>query len=91
MTGAVLMLSIAYGAPPEYAKTPPIGHTMLWSVLRTERTGPTRSGVVRVEDRGEARDAALDDLLVHDVGLVDAVLRVRSVRVVDLHRDRAAA
>ena len=38
------MLSIAYCAPPEYTKTPPIGHTMLWSVLRTERTGPTRSG-----------------------------------------------
>ena len=48
---------------------------MLWSVLRTDRTGPTRVGRVRVEDRGEARDAALDDLLVHDVGLVDAVLR----------------
>src|SRR5437016_8041996 len=43
-TGAVLIDSIAYGAPPEYANTPPIGHTRLWSVLRTERTEPTRVG-----------------------------------------------
>src|SRR5438105_10784192 len=38
------MLSIAYWAPPEYAKTPPIGVTMLWSVLRTDRTDPTFAG-----------------------------------------------
>ena len=28
---------------------PPIGHTMLWSVLRTERTGPTRSGACELK------------------------------------------
>ena len=32
---------------------------------------------VRVEDGGESGDAALDDLFVDDVGLVDAVLRMR--------------
>ena len=34
-----------------------------------------RVGVLRVEHRGEAGDAALDDLLEHDVGLVEARLR----------------
>ncbi len=44
VTGADLMLDTAYGAPPEYTKMPPIGVTTLWSVLRTERTGPATSG-----------------------------------------------
>src|SRR5262245_61611205 len=43
------MESIAYCAPPEYTNTPPIGHTMLWSVLRTDRTDPTRSGVCELK------------------------------------------
>ena len=38
------MLVTEIGAPPEYAKMPPTGHTIAWSVLRTERTGPTLSG-----------------------------------------------
>ena len=41
-TGAFSMLLIAYCAPPEKAKMPPIGVTIARSVRRTERTGPTR-------------------------------------------------
>ena len=44
VTGAVAIEASAYGAPPEYAKTPRSGHTMLWSVRRTDRTGPTSQG-----------------------------------------------
>jgi hypothetical protein len=44
LTGASLMLFTEMGAPPEYAKMPPTGHTIAASVLRTERTGPILSG-----------------------------------------------
>ena len=54
---------------------PPIGHTMLWSVLPHRAHRPDPVGRLRVEDGGEARDAALHDLFVHDIGLVDARLR----------------
>src|ERR1700722_3272661 len=43
-TGAVSMLVIAYWAPPENAKMPPIGNTISRSVRRTDRTGPTLVG-----------------------------------------------
>ena len=48
-------------------------------------------GLLGVEHRGEARDAALDHLLVDHVGLVDALLwpaLVGAVGVVDLHDQR---
>ena len=70
---------------------PPSGQTMSGSIARTERTGPTFVGRGRVEDRPEAGDAALDDLLVDDVGLVEPGLRARLGRVLDLHRERRAA
>ena len=59
------------------------------SVVRADRTGPDGTDVGRVEDGQQAGDAALDPLLVHDVGLVDADLRT-GVRldVVDLHDER---
>ena len=63
---------------------------MLWSVLRTERTGPTSSGACELKIAARRVYAALDDLFVDDVGLVDAVLLGR-VRVVDLHRDGRTA
>ena len=43
-TGAVWILAIAYGAPPENAKMPRSGWTSNESVRRTERTGPTTDG-----------------------------------------------
>ena len=70
---------------------PPIGHTMSGSSARTERTGPMTAGTVELKIGDEARDVALDDLLVDHVGLVDAGLRSRVGGVLDLHRQRRAA
>jgi hypothetical protein len=36
-------------APPEYAKIPPIGQTMLGSSSRTERTGPITGGTTELK------------------------------------------
>ncbi len=47
---------------------------MLTSLVRADRIGPTGSESTRLEHRGEAGDA-LDDLLEHDVGLVEPDLR----------------
>src|ERR1039458_3315545 len=44
VTGAVSILLMAYWAPPEKAKIPPIGKTISRSVRRTDRTGPTFVG-----------------------------------------------
>ena len=39
------------------------------SDVRADRTGPTGAESVEWKTASEARDAALDPLLVHDVGL----------------------
>ena len=62
----------------------------LTSWVRPERIGADRVGVRRVEHRGEAGDAALDDLLEHDVGLVEPGLRAGVGVVVDLDHQRRA-
>ncbi len=77
--------------PPENATTPPNGRMMFGSIERTERIGPTISGAAELKKRPEARDAALDDLLVDDVGEVESRLRARLGRVLDLHAERRAA
>ena len=46
--------------------------------MRTERIGPTSSGACELNIAAEPGDAALDDLLVDDVGVVDAGLRGRA-------------
>ena len=48
-TGAALIAATGSAAPPEYAKIPPIGHTMSGSCNRTERTGPIVSGAVELK------------------------------------------
>ena len=55
---------------------PPIGprRSLVGLAHRTDRSDLV--GRVRLEDRRQAGDAALDDLLVDHVGLVDAELRL---------------
>ncbi len=43
-TGAAPIELTSMALPPEKARMPLSGQTMLWSVGRTERIGPTRSG-----------------------------------------------
>ena len=69
---------------------PPSGHTTCVSVGRTERTGPTFTGACELKIAAESGDAAVDDLFVDDVGLVDAPLGKRLGRVLDLDRQRRA-
>ena len=62
------------------------GVKMAMSDVRAERTGPTGTESVEWKMASEPGDAALDPLLVHDVGLVDAELRPGlRFAVVDLH------
>ena len=73
--------------PPTWASSGvPSCPRMPMSMLRAERTGPIERGVLALEDGGEAGDAALDGLLEHDVGLVDAGLGPAGRVVVDLDR-----
>jgi hypothetical protein len=59
------------------------------SCVRPDRIGPTGLGPTRLEDSSEAR-LHLDDLLEHDVGLVETALRPGTLVVVDLHHQRRA-
>ena len=47
------------------------------SEIRAERIGPTVGGLVALEDRHQPGQAAFDQLLDHDVGVVDPGLRQR--------------
>ena len=67
---------------------PPIGQTMSGSSARTGAHRSDDVGDLRVEDGDEPGDVALHDLLVEDVGLVDAGLRPGLGRVLHLHRHR---
>ena len=74
--------------PPDHTKIGSFSAAVrLTSWVRPERIGPDRIGVLRVEDGGEAGLARLDDLLEHDVGLVQTGLRL-GVDVVDLDDHR---
>ena len=76
-------------APPEKASSgcSPNCSRIFGSVVRALRTGPTRSALAAVEHDDEPRDAALDDLLVDDVGLVEPDERLGLGRVLHLDRE----
>ena len=69
---------------------PPIGHTMLWSVLRTERTGPTLSGACELKIAARRVMPPSTTSSYTTSAWSTPVLRLRRVRVVDLHRDGRA-
>ena len=74
--------------PPDQTKTGSLRlPSRLTSWVRPGADRADRVGVHRVEHGGEPRRPALDDLLVHDVGLVEPGLRL-GVDVVDLDDHR---
>ena len=78
------MRLIVTAAAPEVTTVAPTGETMPMSLARIDRTGPTTVGDVGVEERRQPGAAALDELLDHEVGGVEALLRGARGAVVDL-------
>ena len=70
---------------------PPTGHTIAWSVLRTERIGSDLVGRMRVEHRGQARDVRLRRSLRRSRRPGRCPTAAARPRVLDLHGQHGAA